>query len=69
MAINSTNSNSGVEDYLNYMLLMSSYQRLLKYEVTQTFTGSHNKNAEAHEKKIFHPSKYFILNPQFCKRR
>jgi len=46
---------------------MSAYQRLLKYEVTQNFTGSHNKNAEAQEEKILHPSKCFILNSQFCK--
>jgi hypothetical protein len=68
MAINLTNSYSGVQDYLNYTLHMSAYQRLLQYEVTQTFTGSHNKNAEAQEKKIFYTSKCFILNPQFCQR-
>jgi len=45
---------------------MSAYQRLLKYEVTQNFTDSHNKNAEAQEEKMLHPPKCFILNPQFC---
>ena len=69
MAINLTNSNSGVKDYLNYMLFMSAYQRLLKYEVTQNFTGSHKKNVDAQEKKLFHPSKCFILNPHFCQWR
>ena len=66
MDINFINSNSGVQGNLNWLLLKSAYQRLLKYEVTQNFTGSHNKNAEAQEKKILLPSECFILNPQFC---